>query len=185
MMPSKNGTKDAMISDEDILAFEDPKIALKTSTPHTSAPVRRPRLGPMEVYSSQNVANEYLTLKGIELRTGIKREELFTAIAGEMIDNSVDDMENHGVDNPQVQVTVRVLPLPSPPASPALSDYHILKILIRNSHSTKRASIFKAAARVSLYLRFPLWKQEILQNKQGSIGRCIKADTWSALCVGR
>lgn len=144
-MPSIKETKDAMISDEDILAFEDPKIDRKASTPHTSAPVRRPRLGPklMEVYSSQNVANEYLTLKGIELRTGIKGEELFTAIAGEMMDNSADDMENHGIDNPQVHVTVTVVPPSlSPPPSPALRDYHILEISVRNSVNPEKEGMY-------------------------------------------
>jgi hypothetical protein len=38
-MASKNETKDAMISDEDILAFQDPEITRKASTPHTPASV--------------------------------------------------------------------------------------------------------------------------------------------------
>lgn len=106
----------------------------------------------MEVYSSQNFANEYLTLKGIELRTGIKGEELFTTIAGEMMDNSADDMENHGVDNPQVHVTVMVsLPFRSPPPSPALSDYHILEISVRNSVNPQRGHVFSKQLLESVY----------------------------------
>ena len=139
----------------------------------------------MEVYSRQNVNNEYLTLKGIELRTGIKGEELYTAITGEVMDNSADDMENHGVDNPQVRVTVTVLPilLASKPGFKQLP--HFGDISKELCQSTKRARIFKAVTRISLYLWFLLWKQKILQNKPGSVGRCIKVDAWSALCVGR
>ena len=53
------------------------------------------------IYLSQSINNDYLTLKGIELRTKIKKDEIYTiAITGEALDNSIDYMETYGVKDP-------------------------------------------------------------------------------------
>lgn len=96
----------------------------------------------MEVYSTQNVNSDYLTLKGIELRTGIKREELYTAIIGEIFDNSIDDMENHGVNDPQVHVTVSLL---------TNNEKSFLKITVRNSVNPDRNHTFSKKLLESIY----------------------------------
>jgi hypothetical protein len=92
----------------------------------------------MEVYSSQNIADEYLTLKGIELRTGIKGEELSTAVVGELLDNSIDDIENHGVNDPQVLVAVSI-------------NKSVIKVSVRNSLNPNRNHVFSKGLLESVY----------------------------------
>jgi hypothetical protein len=92
----------------------------------------------MEVYSSQNIADEYLTLKGIELRTGIKGEELSTAVIGELLDNSIDDMENHGVNDPQVLVAISI-------------NKSVIKVSVRNSLNPIRNHVFSKGLLESIY----------------------------------
>jgi hypothetical protein len=92
----------------------------------------------MEVYSSQNIADEYLTLKGIELRTGIKGEELLIANIGELLDNSIDDMENHGVKDPQVRVAISI-------------NKSFIKASVRNSLNLNRNHVFSKGLLESIY----------------------------------
>jgi hypothetical protein len=91
------------------------------------------------VYSSQSVNSDYFTLKGIELRTGIKKDEIYTGITGEAIDNSIDYMETHSVRDPSVHLTfskeeIKVNSYP----------YHIplLRITVRNSVNPNSNHVF-------------------------------------------
>jgi hypothetical protein len=59
-MSSKNETRDAMISDEDILAFQDPEIDRKARTLSTSASARSPILGP--IFTSVSQKKRYITI---------------------------------------------------------------------------------------------------------------------------
>ena len=56
------------------------------------------------LYSSRSTTLDYLTLKGIELRTQITSKEIFATCLGEIMDNSIDDMETRGVKDPQLSL---------------------------------------------------------------------------------
>jgi 5S rRNA maturation endonuclease (ribonuclease M5) len=85
------------------------------------------------IYSSQSVTNDYLTLKGIELRTGIEKDKIHSAIMGEVLDNAIDDMEISGVNNPQIHVTT---------SKGLQGRIPFLKIVVRNSVNPDRDHVF-------------------------------------------
>lgn len=77
------------------------------------------------VYSSRSTTHDYLTLRGIELRTQINSKEIYTTCVGEMMDNSIDDMETHGVQDPQVKVIIS--------KSSLNEEKSLISIVVRNS----------------------------------------------------
>ena len=60
----------------------------------------------MSDYSGHNIEDDYFTLRGIELRTGIKQEDLVNALLGEILDNGIDDQETHNVKTPYMNIIV-------------------------------------------------------------------------------
>ena len=60
----------------------------------------------MSDYSGHNIGDDYFTLSGIELRTGIKQADLVNALFVEMLDNGIDYQEEHNVKDPYINVVV-------------------------------------------------------------------------------
>ena len=86
------------------------------------------------VYSSRSTTHDYLTLRGIELRTQINSKEIYTICLGEMMDNSIDDIETHGVKDPQVNVTIST--------SSLNEEKSLVSIVVRNSVNHTRYHVF-------------------------------------------
>lgn len=87
-MSSKNETKDAMISDEDVLAFQDPKFDWKASPPHTSTPAHSPIPGP--IFTSVSQKKRYITIDGIISDTSYQETQWPEFALKELADNSYE-----------------------------------------------------------------------------------------------
>ena len=75
------------------------------------------------VFYSQKIQMDYVTLKGIETRTGIKKDDLYTLILKEFLDNALDYLEIHSLNtSPQVDITIT-----------KEEDETLLRIIVRNS----------------------------------------------------
>jgi hypothetical protein len=85
-------------------------------------------------YSSRSTIHDYLTLRGIELRTQIAGYKLYITCLGEKMDNSIDDMETHGVRDPQVKDTVSITPLNK--------GKSLVNIIVRNSVNPDSDHVF-------------------------------------------
>lgn len=58
------------------------------------------------IYTSQNVKMDYLTLKGIETRTGVEKDSLPGFVLKEKLDNAADYMESEHTIKPQIEVNI-------------------------------------------------------------------------------
>lgn len=66
---------------------------------------------------------DYVILKGIEARTGIKKDDLYTLIPKEFLDNALDYLETHSLNtSSQVDVTIT-----------KEENDSLLRIIVRNS----------------------------------------------------
>jgi hypothetical protein len=86
------------------------------------------------VYSSRSTSHDYLTLRGIKLRTQITGKEIYTTCLGEIMDNSIDDMETHGVKDPQVKVIISI--------SLLSEEKSLVTIVVRNSVNPSTNHVF-------------------------------------------
>lgn len=60
----------------------------------------------MSDFSGHDIEDDYFTLRGIEIRTGIKQVDLINSLLGEMLDNGIDYQEAHNVKNPYINIVV-------------------------------------------------------------------------------
>ena len=82
------------------------------------------------IFGSRDINKDYLTLKGIELKTGHNKEDLYThAIPGELLDNGIDYQETHNVINPHVYFEVS-------------NDESVFKITVRNNVNPDSNHVF-------------------------------------------
>jgi hypothetical protein len=66
---------------------------------------------------------DYVILKGIEARTGIKKDDLYTLIPKEFLDNALDYLETHSLNtSSQVDITIT-----------KEENDSLLRIIVRNS----------------------------------------------------
>jgi len=59
-----------------------------------------------KIFSSQSQEMDYITLRGIESRTGIEKENAYTFVIKELLDNAVDSLETNRSSIPKVKVTL-------------------------------------------------------------------------------
>jgi hypothetical protein len=75
------------------------------------------------IFSSQKIQMDYVTLRGIETRTGVKRDDLYALILREFLDNALDYSETYCLNTtPQVNVTIT-----------KEENDSLLRIIVRNS----------------------------------------------------
>lgn len=89
----------------------------------------------MSDFSGHDIEDDYFTLRGIEIRTGIKQVDLINSLLGEMLDNGIDYQEAHNVKNPYINIVVskeNVLPYFPP----------FLRISVRNAVSPNADHVF-------------------------------------------
>jgi hypothetical protein len=125
------------------------------------------------IYSSQSVNNDYLTLKGIELRTKIKKDEIYTsATTGEALDNSIDYMETHGVKDPHVHVTISREEIKLNSSSHPIP---LLKITVRNSVNPNSNHVFSKELLESIY-KFGMYysSKRFYKIHRGALGDASK-----------
>ena len=92
----------------------------KNDTPSVSTSIPT---GASNVFSSQKIQMDYVILEGIETRTGIKKDDLYTLIPKEFLDNALDYLEIHSFNtSSQVEVTIT-----------KEENDSLLRIIVRNS----------------------------------------------------
>jgi hypothetical protein len=82
------------------------------------------------VFSSQNTRMDYVTLEGIENRTGVGEENLYGFIQKELLDNASDFIEMESAKEAKVKVTI-------------LKEDAVLRIIVRNTNSSDTPSFSK------------------------------------------
>jgi signal transduction histidine kinase len=75
------------------------------------------------VISSQNTRMDYVTIEGIENRTGVGEENLYLFILKELLDNASDFTEMESAKEAKVKVTI-------------LKEDAVLRIIVRNTNSS-------------------------------------------------
>jgi len=118
-------------------------------------------------YSSRSTIHDYLTLRGIELRTQIDGYELYTACLGEIIDNSIDYMETNEVRDPQVKVTVSITPLNN--------ERSLVNIIVRNSVNPDNDHVFSKDL-LKLIYNFKIYfsSKRFFKINRGALGDASK-----------
>jgi hypothetical protein len=78
---------------------------------------------------SQNQYEDYLTLNGIVNRTGIAKEDSYTFVLKELLDNAIDDVEKS--NNPLVEAEISI-------------RNNLLYIVVRNFNESNKVVFSKA-----------------------------------------
>jgi 5S rRNA maturation endonuclease (ribonuclease M5) len=119
------------------------------------------------LYSSRSTTLDYLTLKGIELRTQITSKEIFATCLGEIMDNSIDDMETRGVKDPQVKVIIST--------SSLSEEKSIVSIVVRNSVNPGSNHVF-SKQRLELIYNFKTYysSKRFYKISRGALGDASK-----------
>jgi DNA topoisomerase VI subunit B len=58
------------------------------------------------IFTSQNANMDYLTVKGIETRTGVEKDSLPGFVTKELLDNAADFMESQHTINPKIEISI-------------------------------------------------------------------------------
>lgn len=163
----ENETKDAMISDEDILAFQDPKFDRKTSTLPT-APVRRPRLGPIFTSVSQRI--RYITIDGIISDTSYQEIQWPEFALKELADNSYEFLL---VNYPDATAEVRKISTRLKIDTTTYPLVKILRIAVRNSNPDNHVA-FPDIRAIFDYDRWGSTKRSQHRMTAGGLGDFLK-----------
>jgi hypothetical protein len=109
---------------------------------------------------SQNQYEDYLTLNGIVNRTGIAKEDSYTFVLKELLDNAVDDVEES--NNPLVEVRISI-------------RNNMLYIVVRNFNESKKV-VFSKAKLDSIFnlSKFTSSKRGLFRITRGALGDAMK-----------
>ena len=109
---------------------------------------------------SQNQYEDYLTLKGIVNRTGIAKEDSYTFVLKELLDNAVDEVEKS--NNPFVEAKISI-------------RNDALYIVVRNFNGSKKV-VFSKAKLYSIFnlSKFTSSKRGLFRISRGALGDAMK-----------
>ena len=109
---------------------------------------------------SQNQYEDYLTLNGIVNRTGIAKEDSYTFVLKEFLDNAVDDVEKS--NNPFVEVKISI-------------RNNMLYIVVRNFNESNKVVFSKAKLDSIFNLnKFTSSKRGLFRISRGALGDALK-----------
>jgi hypothetical protein len=114
-----------------------------------------------EVYTfSQNQYEDYLTLNGIVNRTGITKEDSYTFVLKELLDNAVDDVEKSNDPLVESEISIR-------------ND--VLYIVVRNLNESNKV-VFSKAKLDSIFnlTKFTSSKRGLFRISRGALGDAMK-----------
>ena len=87
--------------------MQEKRHDISESNNDTTPLIPIPTAATSPVFSGQKIHMDYITLRGIETRTGVKKDDLYMLIPRESLDNALDYMEIHCPNTtPQVSVTI-------------------------------------------------------------------------------
>ena len=109
---------------------------------------------------SQNQYEDYLTLNGIVNRTGIAKEDSYTFVLKELLDNAVDDVEKYS--NPLVEAEIS-------------TEMTLLYIVVRNLNESNKV-VFSKAKLDSIFnlSKFTSSKHGFFQDRSSALGDAMK-----------
>lgn len=109
---------------------------------------------------SQNQYEDYLTLNGIVNRTGIAKEDSYSFVLKELLDNAVDDVEKS--DNPLVEVEISI-------------RNNVLYVVVRNINESNKVVFSKAKLDSIFNLnKFTSSKRGWFRISRGALGDALK-----------
>jgi hypothetical protein len=109
---------------------------------------------------SQNQYEDYLTLNGIVNRTGIAKEDSYTFVLKELLDNAVDEVEKS--NNPLVEAEISII-------------NEALYIVVRNLNESNKV-VFSKAKLDSIFnlSKFTSSKRGLFRISRGALGDAMK-----------
>jgi hypothetical protein len=109
---------------------------------------------------SQNQYEDYLTLNGIVNRTGVAKEDSYTFILKELLDNAIDAVEKS--DNPLVEVNIS-------------RNGNLLCIVVRNLNESNKV-VFSKSKLDSIFnlSKFTSSKRGLFRISRGALGDALK-----------
>jgi hypothetical protein len=109
---------------------------------------------------SQNQYEDYLTLNGIVNRTGIAKEDSYTFVLKEFLENAIDDVEKS--NNPLVEVKISI-------------RNNMLYIVVRNFNESNKV-VFSKAKLDSIFnlSKFTSSKRGLFRISRGALGDALK-----------
>jgi hypothetical protein len=123
--------------------------------------VRQKKQPEQEDYTfSQYQYEDYLTLTGIVNRTGVAKEDSYTFVLKELLDNAVDDVEKSG--NPLVEAEISM-------------RNDALYIVVRNLNESNKV-VFSKAKLDSIFnlSKFTSTKRGLFRISRGALGDAMK-----------
>jgi len=121
---------------------------------------RKKQHEPEDYTFSQNQYEDYLTLNGIVNRTGIAKEDSYTFVLKELLDNAVDDVEKS--NNPLVEAEISI-------------RNNLLYIVVRNFNESNKV-VFSKAKLDSIFnlSKFTSSKRGLFRISRGALGDAMK-----------
>ena len=108
---------------------------------------------------SQNQYEDYLTLKGVVNRTGIAKEDSYTFVLKELLDNAVDDAEKS--NNPSVEVKISI-------------RNNMLYIVVRNFNESNKVVFLAKLDSIFNLSKFTSSKRGLFRVSRGALGDALK-----------
>jgi hypothetical protein len=134
--------------------------SIRVQTTHAERKPRKKQHEPEDYTFSQNQYEDYLTLNGIVNRTGIAKEDSYTFVLKELLDNAVDDVEKS--NNPLVEAEISV-------------RNNLLYLIVRNFNESNKV-VFSKAKLDSIFnlSKFTSSKRGLFRISRGALGDAMK-----------
>jgi hypothetical protein len=134
--------------------------SIRVPTTHAERRPRKKQHKPEDYTFSQNQYEDYLTLNGIVNRTGIAKEDSYTFVLKELLDNAVDDVEKS--NNPLVEAEISI-------------RNNLLYLIVRNFNESNKVVFSKAKLNSIFNLsRFTSSKRGLFRISRGALGDAMK-----------
>jgi hypothetical protein len=120
------------------------------------------------IFSSQKSNMDYVTLQGIENRTGVDKDNVYGFVLKELLDNAVDFLETQRSGSNEIKVTISL-------------EQNYLRFKVRNSNSSYDRPVFSKDMLESIFNidKFYSSKRNQYRIKRGALGDAFK----EILCV--
>jgi hypothetical protein len=134
--------------------------SIRVQTTHAERKPRKKQHEPEDYTFSQNQYEDYLTLNGIVNRTGIAKEDSYTFVLKELLDNAVDDVEKSNVPLVEAEISIR---------------NNLLYLIVRNFNESNKV-VFSKAKLDSIFnlSKFTSSKRGLFRISRGALGDAMK-----------
>ncbi len=133
------------------------------------------------IFSSQKSTKDYVTLEGIENRTGIEKENVFRFILKELLDNAVDFLETqHNSISQKRRIASEIIPAVAQIEVTISKQNDYLSIVVSNSNEYCKAVFYKDTLHsIFNFNTFYSSKRNQYKITRGALGDALK----EILCI--